>query len=126
MPVIDNSNLIRMCNDCGAVGFVPVISFAFDPETSTFTFTNTSTIPAGTTFTKMKAKLIDHNGKQLNGAQTVQATPLAVDASTLDLSEPVNILIFISTANKINADGSFKWVSHTEGTVSHWDVEKGA
>lgn len=123
---IDNTNLLQMCRDCGATGFVPAVDYAYDSGAATVTLNNASTIPAGDTFSKMKARVHDFFGNEVRGVQTVQATDLVLDVSTLDRSKPLAITLTIHTTNKIAADGSASGYLETAGDIGHWDVQKNA
>lgn len=59
MPVIDNSELINLCNDCGAVGFIPEASYDFDADARTVEVEDTSTIPAGDSLRLIKYRVHD-------------------------------------------------------------------
>lgn len=67
MPVqpFDNTNLLQMCNDCGAVGFVPAV--AYSVSGSNVTVTNSSTIPSGDTLKKVHVRLVDQFGGEVRG-----------------------------------------------------------
>lgn len=65
MNAIDNANLLRLCNDCGAVGFVPSMTYSY--EDGIITVTNASTIPAGDTLRHIKIKVHDFFGNHVVG-----------------------------------------------------------
>jgi hypothetical protein len=67
MYVIDNTNLLNMCRDCGAVGFIPVASYVYDAEAETVTVENASTIPAGDVLKQVKVKIHDYYGGTKTG-----------------------------------------------------------
>lgn len=67
MNTIDNTNLLNMCRDCGAVGFVPRLSYVYDAEAGTIAITNTSTIPSGDTLKKIKVRVHDYFGGEVRG-----------------------------------------------------------
>lgn len=64
---IDNSNLLQMCKDCGAVGFVPSVSYVYDAGAGTVAFTNASTIPSGANLLKVKVSVHDCFGGEVRG-----------------------------------------------------------
>lgn len=64
---IDNTNLLQMCNDCGAIGFVPSVTYAYDANAATVTVTNASTIPAGDTLNIIKVRVHDFFGNEVRG-----------------------------------------------------------
>lgn len=68
MNVIDNTNLINMCRDCGAVGFIPVLSYVYDAGAGTIVITNSSTIPSGDTLRRIKIKVHDFFGGEVRGS----------------------------------------------------------
>jgi len=67
MNVIDNSNLLQMCKDCGAVGFVPALSYVYDAGAGTVVVTNSSTIPTGDVLNKIKVRVHDFFGGEVRG-----------------------------------------------------------
>jgi hypothetical protein len=72
MLVIDNVNLLNICRDCGAVGFLPEMTYAYDSNDDEITLTNASTIPSGDSLRLIKAKVHDSFGNEVVGALTVQ------------------------------------------------------
>lgn len=122
---INNANLLQMCRDCGAAGFVPVVSYAYDGAGAEVTVTNSSTIPAGDTFAKVHVRVHDFSGKAISGAITVPATPLVLDISTLNRSKPLAITVTVITTNNIVADGSAHGIIDA-GTVGFYDIQKNA
>lgn len=123
--VIDNTNLINMCRDCGAPGFLPVLVYAFDAAAKTVTVTNTSTIPAGDAFVKVKVRVHDQFGGTKTGQITVAATPLVLDVSTLNLSKQISLTATIITDLGIIADGGAYGLM-AAGNVASWDIQKNA
>jgi len=121
---INNANLLNMCKDCGAVGFVPELSYAYDAVEAEVTITNTSTIPSGDTFLKLKVRVHDFFGKEVRGFQTVQATPLVIDISSLDRSKPLAITVTLITTNNILADGGAYGYLQAAGNIGWYDVQK--
>lgn len=67
MQVIDNTNLLQICRDCGAVGFLPVVTYVYDAEAGTVTITNDSTIPSGDALRVIKIKVHDFFGAEVRG-----------------------------------------------------------
>lgn len=65
--LIDNTNLINMCRDCGAAGFLPSIAYTYDAVAKTVTFTNDSTIPSGDSLNKIKVRVHDYFGNEVRG-----------------------------------------------------------
>lgn len=126
MGPIDNTNLLQMCRDCGAVGFVPTLAYAYDAGAATVTMTNTSTIPAGDTYTTTKVRVTDFFGNEVRGVQPVKATPLVLNISTLNRSKPLMITATVLTANQIAADGSASGFLQAAGNIDFWDVQKNA
>lgn len=70
---VDNSNLLQMCKDCGAVGFVPTVTYAYDAGAATVAITNSSTIPAGDALKRVKFAVHDCFGNQVTGHIDVAA-----------------------------------------------------
>lgn len=64
---IDNTNLLQMCRDCGAVGFVPSVTYVYDAGAGTVVATNGSTIPAGDTLKLVKLRVTDCFGGERRG-----------------------------------------------------------
>lgn len=122
---IDNTNLLQMCFDCGAVGFLPAFAYAYDAEAATITVTNTSTIPAGDTFAVAKLRVMDQFGGEIRGNITVAATPNVIDVSGLDRSKGLNLMVHMHTVGHIAADGIAVNVG-AAGNVGGWDVQKNA
>lgn len=125
LSAIDNTNLVNLCNNCGAVGFLPVIAFAYDAVAKTVTLTNTSTISAGDTFLKVKVQVFDKFGGEVRGTQTVLATPLVIDVSTLNAAETLDIKVVELTTGKIAADGGAYRIG-AAGSIGMWDIQKNA
>lgn len=127
MPVkpFDNTNLLQMCNDCGAVGFVPAVGYTYNAATGDVVVTNTSTIPAGDTFGKVHLRLTDQFGGEVRGTITVAATPVTISALTLNRSKSLNLMATIVTPGHIAADGS-AYGLQAAGDVANWDVQKNA
>lgn len=69
---IDNTNLLNMCRDCGAVGFIPSCAYTYDAVAATITVTNSSTIPAGDTLKLVKVRAHDFYGNEIRGS--IEAT----------------------------------------------------
>lgn len=69
MPVkpFDNTNLLQMCRDCGAVGFVPALAYTFNTGIGDVVVTNSSTIPSGDTLRKVLVRLVDQFGGEVRG-----------------------------------------------------------
>ena len=65
MNAIDNTNLLQLCNDCGAVGFIPAMTYSI--ADNVVTVTNASTIPAGDTLRLIKIKVHDFFGNTVVG-----------------------------------------------------------
>lgn len=65
MNAIDNSNLLQICNDCGAIGFIPAMTYSISDDV--LTVTNGSTIPAGDTLRLIKLKVHDFFGNSVTG-----------------------------------------------------------
>ncbi len=126
MPVINNANLLQMCHDCGAVGFLPVVAYAYDAGGAEITITNTSTIPAGDAFEMLKVRVHDEFGNEVRGVQTVQATPLVLDVSTLNRSKTLAITVTLTTDDEIAADGGAYGYLAAAGDIANWDVQKNA
>lgn len=124
--VISNTNLLQMCKDCGAVGFVPAISYVYDAGAGTITLTNTSTIPSGDTYLKTRYQVHDFFGAEVRGTQTVKATANVIDVSTLDRSKPLMIVATILTIGMIQAVGSASGYVQAAGNISFFDVQKNA
>ena len=124
--VIDNTNLLNMCKDCGAVGFIPTLAYEYDATAAEVTVTNTSTIPSGDTFLKLKVRVHDFFGNEVRGVQTVQATPLVIDVSTLNRSKPLAITVTLVTTGNIVADGGAYGYLQDTGNIGWYDVQKNA
>lgn len=126
--LIDNANLLQMCKDCGAVGFVPTVSYAYDAAAGTVTLTNTSTIPAGDTLKIIKCKVVDSFGGYKSG-DIVSAggfAPVVINVTTLNRNKPLGICVDIQTVNHIAADGMAIGFLQAVGTINMWDVQKNA
>lgn len=67
MNTIDNTNLLNMCRDCGAVGFIPVLTYLYDAEARTVTIEDDSTYPAGDSLNKIKIRVHDDFGGEVRG-----------------------------------------------------------
>lgn len=124
--VIDNTNLINMCRDCGAAGFVPVTSYVFDAEAATVTITDASTIPSGDTRLRVKYKIHDFFGNQVSGAiEAADSNDDVVDVSTLNRSKQLAVCVTVITTKGIVADGGAYGLM-AAGNIAHWDVQRTA
>lgn len=125
MPVsaISNANLLQMCYDCGAVGFLPVLTYTYDAETGDVVVTNDSDIPAGDTLKRIQLRLTDDFGNEVRGTTTSAA--VTISAATLDKSKGLNLTATILTNGGIAADGSAFFLQ-AAGNVGRWDVQKNA
>lgn len=121
--VIDNSNLLQMCHDCGAVGFIPVLTYAFDAGAETVTVTDGSTLPDGDTLTKIKVRVNDFFGGTVVGEIAALAGNVVIDVSDLNLSKPIALTATIITDGGIIADGGAYGLMPA-GDVAHWDIQK--
>lgn len=123
--VIDNTNLINMCRDCGAVGFLPEVTYAYDAAAKTVTVTGNGTdIPAGDALTKMKVKVHDMFGNTVAG-QNADGSALVVSTATLNASKPLALSVTLITDDGIIADGG-AYGLQAAGDVANWDVQKNA
>lgn len=122
--VIDNSNLVNMCRDCGAVGFLPVMAYTFNSGTNTVTVADTSTIPAGDAIAKFKVKVHDAFGQTAEG-NNEDGADIAVSVAGLNKSKPLSVSVYLKTADGISADGGAYGLL-AAGDISHWDVKKNA
>lgn len=120
--VIDNSNLVTMCHDCGAVGFLPVMAYAV--AGTDITVADTSTIPAGDAIKKFKVKLHDAFGGTVVG-NNEDGADIVVSSATLNRSKPLSLTVFLATDDGITADGGAYGLL-AAGDISHWDVKKNA
>lgn len=123
---IDNTNLLQMCNDCGVAGFIPELSYTYDAGGAELTIVNGSTLPGGVTFTKAKVRVHDFFGAEVRGVQTVQATDLVIDVSTLNRSKPLTVTATIILNNNIVADGSVSGFLEAAGDIGFFDIQKNA
>lgn len=124
--VINNSNLLTLCNNCGAVGFVPVLEYEYDAAAKTVTITDGSTFPAGSELTRIKVKVHDFFGAEARGNITVAGGDVEIDISALNTSKPLSITATITTVDHIAADGSASGYLATEGILAFYDVQKNA
>jgi hypothetical protein len=122
---ISNANLINLCRDCGATGFLPVATYTYNAGTGAVVVTNASTIPANDTFRIAHLRLTDEFGNEVRGDITTAGTPVTLSATTLNRSKPINLTVTILTTNGIIADGSAFWLQ-AAGDVARWDVQKNA
>lgn len=67
MGPIDNTNLLQMCKDCGAVGFIPDMAYELDATANTVTVTDSSTIPGSDALKHIKISVHDFFGHQVVG-----------------------------------------------------------
>lgn len=125
MYVIDNTNLLQMCHDCGAVGFIPVLTYAYDAGAETVTVTDASTIPAGDGLNKIKLKVHDYYGGTVTGEIAAALGNDVIDVSGLDRSKALALSATIITDGGITADGGAYGLL-AGGDVGHWDVKKTA
>lgn len=127
MNTIDNTNLLNMCRDCGAVGFIPSVSYAYDAVAETVTVTNASTIPADDALSVIKIRVHDFFGKEVRSVvpSAAPTTPVVVDVSDLDNSKGLSLTVTIFTDEHIAADGG-AYGLQAAGNVGNWDVQKNA
>jgi len=125
--VIDNSNLVNMCRDCGAGDFLPEVSYAYDATAKTVTVTNTSTMNGTDTLVQTKIKVHDFFGGTVNAVLDDSDVDqiIVVDVSSLDASKPLALNVIVKTTAGIIADGG-AYGLQAAGDVSHWDVQKTA
>lgn len=123
--VIDNTNLLQMCRDCGAVGFVPDVSYVYDAGAATITVTDSSTIPAGDSLVRIRIQVHDAFGGEVRDEIELAGGNQVVNIATLDRSKPLAIKVAIYTTNQIAADGG-AYGLNAAGDISHWDVQKNA
>ncbi len=135
MNVIDNTNLINMCRDCGAAGFVPDLSYAYNAGAATVTMTNGSTIPSGDTLKKIKIRVHDFFGKEVRGliegntvgatraTATVTITAVGADGDIITVTTPddVELGTFTKTSSETTVTllaAALRAAINT-GTVTH-------
>jgi hypothetical protein len=122
---IDNSNLLQMCADCGAAGFVPGATYTYDSATGAVVITAAVTLPAGDAISKIKAQLFDKFGGEVRGNTSTATGTITLDGSTLNNSKPFDLKVSIFTTGHIAADGG-AYHLQPAGSVSQWDVQKNA
>jgi hypothetical protein len=125
MYVIDNTNLINMCRDCGLPGFLPKASYVFDAGARTVTVTDDSDIPADAALKKIKVKVHDYYGGTAVGEIAAAAGNVVVDVSDLDLSKQLAIAVTVILDNGGIADGGAYGIG-AAGDIGHWDVQLNA
>lgn len=127
MNPINNSNLLQMCRDCGAIGFTPVVGYVYDAAAKTVVLTDGSTIPAGDALSKVHVRVHDTFGGEVRDAivATGGGGAKTLDVSTLDASKGLNITVTVLTTGRIAADGSAFNIG-AAGNISRWDVQKNA
>ncbi len=124
--LIDNSNLLQMCRDCGAAGFIPAFTYAYDATAETVTVTNASTIPGGDAIKLIKARVHDYFGNDVLGSDPGPVVgAIVINVADLNRSKPLALTVTISTTGGIIADGGAYGLLPA-GDVAHWDVEKNA
>lgn len=64
---IDNTNLLEMNAGIGTIGFIPVVTYAYDAGAKTVTVTNSSTLQAGDSIKEIKIRVHDFFGKEVRG-----------------------------------------------------------
>lgn len=122
---IDNTNLLQLCYDCGAVGFVPSVTYTYNATTGDVVVTDASTLPAGDTLSKIKVQLFDKFGGEVRGTITALAGSVTLSALTLNRARVLDMKVTILTTGHIAADGGVYWLQ-AAGNVSLWDVQKNA
>lgn len=124
--VIDNTNLLNMCRDCGLPGFLPKLTYVFDAVAKTVTVTDASTIPAGVALVKVKVKIHDFYGGTKVGSIAVAAGNTgAIDVSGLTLDKQLAINGTVILDNGGIADGGAYGLL-AAGELGHWDVQLNA
>lgn len=125
MNTIDNANLLQMCHDCGAVGFVPAVIYTFDAAAKTVTVEDNSTIPAGDTAKKTKIKVHDMFGGTVVAEAIAGGAPAVVNVADLNLSKQLALAVTVITNGGIIADGGAYGLM-ASGDVAHWDIQRTA
>lgn len=123
--VIDNTNLLQLCRDCGAVGFLPGATYTYNASTGAVVVTAAATIPSGDAIATIRVQLFDKFGGEVRGAITTATGNVTLDGTTLDRSKPLDLKVSIFTTGHIAADGGAYWLQ-AAGNVSQWDVQKNA
>ncbi len=124
--VIDNTNLLNLCRDCGAGSFVPRLNYEYDAAAKTVTVTDASTYNAGYDLVIIKVKVHDFFGNEVRGKIEAAAGNVEIDISSLNTSKPLSITAVISTEDHIAADGSASGYLATNGSLAFFDVQKNA
>lgn len=123
--VIDNTNLLNMCRDCGLPGFEPKASYAYNFGAKTVTVTDASVIPAGVALKKVKVKVHDFYGGTAVGEIAAAAGNVVIDVSGLDLSKQLAIAVTVILDNGGIADGGAYGIG-AAGDIGAWDVQRNA
>lgn len=128
MIAIDNSGLLTVCNVCGAAGFAPAVTYAYDSAAHTITLTDASVFAAADGLAIVQITITDGTGAQLTNKITVTATPKVIDVSSLDAFLGFNINVMVVTTNRMQGvlsqyhvgsstpiAGSLRWSNKTQG-----------
>lgn len=123
---IDNSGLINYCyNGCDVAGFKPKATYTYDPSAKKVTVTDASIFPSGSAFKIAHVIVHDNFGNDARGEIESANGNVAVDVSTLNSSEYLNISVTTIGENNLIADGS-AWRIGAGGDISNWDAQKNA
>lgn len=132
MNAINNTALLNVDQPAvNTVGFVPAVSFVYDPVGKTITCTDASTFPATDSFKSINVKIHDTEGGTVVGhIVAADGTTGALDVSAMVLTDDLAITATVvstlgclgdGTARKINSGyvaGSLgKWTSRTFTTA---------
>lgn len=104
MIAIDNSGLLNLCHSCTNAGFVPSLSYTFDPVAKTVKVDNKSTYPTGDSLLVVNISVHDRQGKQVDAQIKSTETSKTIDVSKLLISDKVNITATIVTKARVKQD----------------------
>jgi hypothetical protein len=129
MNAFDNTNLVSgLCGGCDCTGFVASVTFTYNAGAGTITFTDASTYSSGTNRKIVRLRVVDHNGKTIDGniAAADGDDAVTVDVSSLDASEGLALKATVVQDDGCISDGHYGRIGMAlpaAGTFGSWDRE---